>query len=525
GYWRDPERTDAVFVTHPETGERLYRSGDLGRWQSDGILQILGRDDFQVKIGGFRIELGEVEATLARHPEVREATVVAAGPDRHRRRLVAFVVPAGAKATAAAGAPAGTDLDPKMAEKLVLGDVETDPVRRTEFTLARHALRQDLTGPAVELPAGLEEDQAAELWGRRASRRTFDAEPVPLADLGRLLECLRSRDGGVLPKYRYASAGALYPVQTYVYVKPDRVTGLPGGSYYHDPVAHRLVPVRTGTALDRDVHVSTNQPTFDAAAFEIFLVGRMKAITPLYGTRATHFCLLEAGQISQLLDETAPGLDLGLCQLGLIHDEQQVRDLLALDADDLVLHSILGGVHHPAAEPATPTGGALADRLRVHVADALPHYMVPASVVVLDRLPLSGRNKVDRGALEQLAEEAGDATRHGSSAPYAAPGSAVEESIAGVFQKVLGIDRIGVDDRFFDLGADSVTIVKVYRALCTELGTTFPLMNMFEHPTIRRLAAALGGDDGTADAVDDAFARASRRRDRRRSRAGVEEGS
>jgi acyl carrier protein len=142
---------------------------------------------------------------------------------------------------------------------------------------------------------------------------------------------------------------------------------------------------------------------------------------------------------------------------------------------------------------------------------------VPAGIVVVERLPLSGRGKVDRVALERLADEAGDAMRHGSAAPYAAPGSAVEESIAEVFQRILGVDRIGVDDRFFDLGAYSVTIVRIYRELRAVLDASFPLMHMFEHPTIRQLAAALDASGNGGDAVDDAFARASRRRARRRA--------
>jgi amino acid adenylation domain-containing protein len=509
GYWRDPELTAAAFVTHPDTGERLYRSGDLGRWLPDGTLQILGRDDFQVKIGGFRIELGEIEATLARHPRVREAAVLAAGPDRHRRRLVAFVVPDGADA-----APAGTDLDPKVAEKRVLGDVEADPVRRMEFTLTRRGLRTDLTGTPVDLPSTVAGTEADAVWARRASRRAFADRPVPLTDLARLLESLRSRDGEVLPKYRYASAGALYPVQTYVHVRPGRVDGLAGGSYYHDPVAHRLVPVRLDADLDRGAHVSTNQPTYDGSAFEIFLVGRMSAVTPLYGTRALHFCLLEAGEMSQLLDDAAPGLDLGLCQLGLIADEHAVRDLLALADDDQVLHSLLGGVLDPTPQ-ASAGGGSLAERLRGHAAETLPHYMVPATVVTVERLPLTARGKVDRAALERLADSA--ETGRGGGAAYAAPTSEVERTATEVFRRILGVDRIGVDDRFFDLGADSVTIVKVYRELCAALGRTFPLMRMFEHPTIRLLAAGLDGGGGT-DGVDAAFSRAAARRGRRTGR-------
>jgi acyl-coenzyme A synthetase/AMP-(fatty) acid ligase len=92
GYWRDPERTASSFVTHPVTGERLYRTGDVGRWLPSGDIEFLGREDFQVKVGGFRIELGEIEAALAGCEGVRAAVAAAPGA-RHHRRLVGYVVP------------------------------------------------------------------------------------------------------------------------------------------------------------------------------------------------------------------------------------------------------------------------------------------------------------------------------------------------------------------------------------------------------------------------------------------------
>ncbi len=92
GYWRDAERTGASFVVHPETGERIYRTGDLGRYLPDGNIEFLGREDFQVKISGFRIELGEIETTLLKVSDVKEA-VVAARDDGGHKRLVAYVVP------------------------------------------------------------------------------------------------------------------------------------------------------------------------------------------------------------------------------------------------------------------------------------------------------------------------------------------------------------------------------------------------------------------------------------------------
>ncbi|MDT0331190.1 non-ribosomal peptide synthetase, partial [Nocardiopsis lambiniae] len=89
GYRGDPERTAARFVT--VDGRRWYRTGDLGRYRPEGLLEFLGRTDRQVKVGGHRLELGEVEAALEDHPAVRRAAVVAVG-ERISRRLTAFVV-------------------------------------------------------------------------------------------------------------------------------------------------------------------------------------------------------------------------------------------------------------------------------------------------------------------------------------------------------------------------------------------------------------------------------------------------
>lgn len=97
GYWADPEKTAERFIIHPKTQERLYRTGDVGRYLPGGDIEFLGRDDSQVKINGYRIELGEIAAALRRQPAVAEAVVtVDANPRTGQRRLVAHVVPADA---------------------------------------------------------------------------------------------------------------------------------------------------------------------------------------------------------------------------------------------------------------------------------------------------------------------------------------------------------------------------------------------------------------------------------------------
>src|SRR5262249_25683219 len=95
GYIGRPALTAERFVVQwlsPTLEERLYRTGDLVRWLRDGTIEFIGRIDDQVKIRGFRVEPGEVEATLARHPRVRSAAVVAHRSPGGDARLVGYVV-------------------------------------------------------------------------------------------------------------------------------------------------------------------------------------------------------------------------------------------------------------------------------------------------------------------------------------------------------------------------------------------------------------------------------------------------
>ncbi|MRV71988.1 amino acid adenylation domain-containing protein [Duganella sp. FT92W] len=101
GYWRDPERTAASFLEHPVSGERLYKTGDLGRFLPEGDIEFLGRADFQVKIHGFRVELGEIESALNQIPGVKASLAALHKDGQQRPHLVAYVqVEAGTPAAA-----------------------------------------------------------------------------------------------------------------------------------------------------------------------------------------------------------------------------------------------------------------------------------------------------------------------------------------------------------------------------------------------------------------------------------------
>jgi SagB-type dehydrogenase family enzyme len=215
--------------------------------------------------------------------------------------------------------------------------------------------------------------------GRRTHRR-FPLRPIPATRLGTLLSYLSPIDIDGRSKYLYGSADALYPNQVYLHVKPGRVEGVPGGTYYYHPIDRRLVSLAPGVDLDRTVHVPfVNEPVFDEAAFSLFIVAQLSAIAPLYGDNALHFATIEAGLMTQVLETAAAEVGLGLCQIGTIEFDR-VRALFELDETHVLVHSLLGGAREeeeplsPAREESVPAGESsraarIADRVR-HLSEA-----------------------------------------------------------------------------------------------------------------------------------------------------------
>ncbi|WP_458794113.1 condensation domain-containing protein, partial [Nocardia beijingensis] len=144
-------------------------------------------------------------------------------------------------------------------------------------------------------------------------------------------------------------------------------------------------------------------------------------------------------------------------------------------------------LREPGRYANSPRAGLLAVELRRYARTRLPDYMVPATVMVIDAMPLTPNGKIDRKALP--APEFSSTTR------YRAPRDDREQALAGLYAEILGLTRVGIDDSFFDLGGHSLLATRLTSRIRTVLGVEVPIRAVFDAPTIAELAPAL--DTGT----------------------------
>jgi amino acid adenylation domain-containing protein/non-ribosomal peptide synthase protein (TIGR01720 family) len=138
-----------------------------------------------------------------------------------------------------------------------------------------------------------------------------------------------------------------------------------------------------------------------------------------------------------------------------------------------------------AAREETADGLSLIDQLRAYLSARLPNFMVPSVFVRLDAMPLGSNGKIDRKALPAPDVAAQREAR------YVAPRTPAEEILADIWKDVLGLDRVGVEDNFFDLGGHSLIAVQVLSRVRTAFDVEVPLRRVFEASTITQLALVI----------------------------------
>ncbi|GII54393.1 hypothetical protein Pth03_27820 [Planotetraspora thailandica] len=351
GYLNRPDLTAASFTGTPFALDyscpTLYRTGDLAYWTTDGTVQFVGRADNQVKVRGFRVELDEIRQTIESHDWVRNAAVVVKrSPRTDVQQLVAFI-----------------ELNPKEAALM-------DQDRHSAHHLSKDSrlqVRVQLSNGGCRDDAEIGGKQVLNLPGReptpvqrrrvfaRKTYRFYEGGEVTKDDVLRLLArrppAARPRRpatlgweelGGILryfgqflsterllPKYGYASPGALYATQ--MYLEMNGVAGLEPGHYYYHPVRHQLVlirplPGRTGPVL------------------RLHFVGKQRAIEQVYRDNVREVLEIEAGHMVGLLEEILPEHGLDIRPLGYTPG---VMDHLECAQGDEYLGTFEVGPHQP----------------------------------------------------------------------------------------------------------------------------------------------------------------------------------
>ncbi len=438
GYLNRRELTDERFIPDPFSNEpeaRLYRTGDLARYRVDSTVEFIGRVDHQVKIRGFRIELGEIESVLRQHPAVQEAVVIAREDVPGDKRLVAYLV-----------ADLSAERVPLQGNCLV--EWEGSPaitLTTVDFSSSGICL--------VNVPADWNEGQHLRL---RLQLPGVQDELV--------LE-------GSLAWRHKVLAGVLF--QT----KP------------------------TEQALLRQ----SIKQIIQTEGFEVSDLRRVESRVPLQST-----CLAEF-ESGARLELTAQNIGRGGIRLGgnsadIWHEGQRLRLGLQLPGvgDELWLKGTVvwhdgknAGIEfettrkeqaqiHQSMEYIIETQGLSLGHLRSFLKEKLPDYMVPSAFVMLDALPLTPNLKVDRKALptpnhiRSVLEEA-----------FVPPRTPVEEQLAKIWARVLGIEQVGIRDNFFELGGDSLLAAQLLSWLRETFQVELPLLSLFEAPTVAGLAQAI----------------------------------
>jgi len=195
-----------------------------------------------------------------------------------------------------------------------------------------------------------------------------------------------------------------------------------------------------------------------------------------------------------------------------LRDHRAVRDAVVLVDEDGHGRKRLVAFVVPRWLPA-PT----ANELREFIGSKLPQFMVPATVTTITEIPLTPNGKVDRAALARGG--AASATRSADDAPLAA----LEKSIAAIWCEVLGLQTVGADESFFDIGGDSLALTEVHARLAKILPKPLPITDLFQYPTVKTLADRLI-PAARAEIADDSEQRAARQREvlaQRRRQAAV----
>jgi amino acid adenylation domain-containing protein len=469
GYLNRPEQTAKRFISDPFSTDpraRLYKTGDLGRWQPDGTLEYLGRNDTQVKIRGFRIELGEIEAQLVRHPQVKQAVVLAREDVRSEKRLAAYVVVRRAQCESPLEDTLERlrELEDASSDTLILNsDVQHFPDLQYLLAVLRQAVRVLRQGGEIFI------GNVLHLGLLRVLHSALQLKKAPatinVAQLKkRIARAIGEERRLAIHPYFFELLPAHIPgIQaTGVQLHRDTTSGELAG--YHYDVVLRKSQASARRAIREPLDGRVLRLEKDTAAQRLIEASDGR---------------LEVGPLQAQLNDLRPAT---------LDPEQFWRGDTALGEEvRQPLHAFINSPLHDSLAPQ------LIPQLREHMKQTLPEYMIPTLWVMISQMPLTPNGKVDRNALpglESLPRDMGECV---------APRTPTERILTDIWKQVLGVDYLGVRDNFLDLGGHSLHAMKLVAKTAQQLAVELSVADVLQFPTVETMAELVAT---RADAVD-----------------------
>jgi FkbM family methyltransferase len=524
GYFKRPELTAERFIPSPFTGQpgaRLYRTGDAASYLPDGTIQFWGRTDNQVKLRGYRIELGEIEAVLTQHPAVREAAVVARPAESGEPSLVAYLV-------------AAQSSRPEFPARQMTAEAETLLGERSRYTLpngmtiAHHsspvtsAIYREIFEDRVYARHGITYNDGDcifdvgsniglfTLFANQMCKnpRIFAFEPIPAT-----FDILRTNVSLYDLDVKLFELGMADKVDTASFTFYREAAGLSGRTDYaandkqttKTVIANWFNQVAAGekleaAELDEFMDHMMSGESFDCRLSTLSNVIRENGVERIDLLKVD----VEGGELDVLngIEEADwPRIKQVVLEVDTEDLLRQVKFKLETHGFNLAVDkttTVREGAEYvyTVYGTRTPQNGnsngarqALSTtEVRSFLKERLPEHMVPSTFVTLEALPLTPNGKVNRQALP--APETG---RRAAGVVYEAPRTEAEQIVSEIWREALHLDQVGVNDNFFDLGGNSLLLVKVHSKLQEAFSKKISMVEMFRSATVVSLASYLVG--------------------------------
>lgn len=518
GYLNKPGLTAEKFIPDPyKEGERIYKTGDLGRWLESGDVEFIGRKDSQVKIRGYRIELGEVESVLGKHEAVESCIAAAVRVSSAEKDIVAYVVPDNSSAFTIRRIMEQRDLrlPPRAALYELPDGLSFYSYNKSELQF----LHEEIFGDNVYLKHGITIspgacviDVGANLGmftvfaGMQAKGvKVFSFEPMPP-----VFELLKL-NASLYPHAELFNIGLSDKEEEAVFTYYPNATVLSGRSTGEEAVAGTVRAFMQNTikdSLDEATKEEVDDMLHSRLVKEQFQC-KLKSLSQVIREQKIHTIDLlkvdvEGGELDVLLGINEEDWK-KIRQIVIeVHDIdgrlERIKTMLQsknffvkTDQSTELAGTVLYDLYaiSPGQESSLPDAAAIGNtrgfcgvnqlksELRKFLKKQLPEFMVPADFVFLPQLPLNANGKVDRKALPSLLQ-----ANQSQKLDHVAPRNELEKTLAVLWSEILGKENISVNTSFFDLGGHSLKASRLASRIHKTFGVKPELQDLFTAVTI-----------------------------------------